>query len=79
MRMFRQLPQLILFAALAVPFAGHADPSYTVTVVGAAGSTASDINNAGQMVGWFATGGAEHAFFYSAGSSAWALKCCLGV
>lgn len=69
MIIFRPLPQLILLAALAVPFAAHADPSYTVTVVGAAGSTASDINNAGQMTGWFATGtGAEHGFFYFGGT-----------
>lgn len=70
MRILRPLPQLILFAALAVPFAANADPHYSVTVVGAAGSTATDINNVGQVVGWFATGaGAEHAFFYSAGTS----------
>jgi probable HAF family extracellular repeat protein len=69
MRIFRPLPELILFAALAVPFAAHADPQYSVTVIGAAGSTASDINNAGQMAGWFATGtGADHAFLYSGGA-----------
>lgn len=70
MRIFRPLPELILFAALAVPFAAHADPQYSVTVIGAAGSTASDINNAGQLAGWFATGaGADHAFLYSGGIS----------
>jgi probable HAF family extracellular repeat protein len=69
MQICRPLSQLILFAALAVPFAGHADPRYSVTVVGTAGSTAADINNAGQMAGWFAAGAStEHGFFYSAGT-----------
>lgn len=70
MRIFRPLPQLILLAVLAVPFAAHADPSYSVTVVGVAGSTASDVNNSGQVTGWFATGGGtDHAFLYSGGVS----------
>lgn len=69
MKICRSLPRLILFVALAVPFAAHADPTYSITVVGAAGSTATDINNVGQMVGWFAAGAsAEHGFLYSSGT-----------
>ncbi|MDB5934683.1 MAG: hypothetical protein JWQ01_2027 [Massilia sp.] len=69
MNIFRPLPQLVLFAALSAPFAAHADPRYSITVVGAAGSTATDVNNKGQVAGWFAASvSAEHAFLYSAGS-----------
>lgn len=65
----RALHRAILFAALALPFAAHADPRYTITVVGSAGSTAADINNSGQVAGWFAAGASvEHAFFFSAGA-----------
>jgi probable HAF family extracellular repeat protein len=68
MKIFRPLPQLVLIAALAVPFAAHADPIYSITVVGTAGSGATDINNHGQVVGWLTFGAsAEHAFIYSAG------------
>jgi probable HAF family extracellular repeat protein len=61
-----------LFAAtLALPGAAAlADPLYNVTVIGGAGSTATDINRYGDVVGSITSGGVTHAFAYTGGSYA---------
>jgi PEP-CTERM motif len=42
MSLSRPLSTLMLLAAFGAPLVAHADPRYTVTIAGAAGSTASD-------------------------------------
>jgi probable HAF family extracellular repeat protein len=43
-----------------------ADPLYTVSALGAAGSSAAGINSAGDVVGQFTNGSVSHAFVYTA-------------
>jgi len=57
--------RLLLAAVLAVPLLAQADVRYAVTVVGGTNSRASDLNNAGQVVGSLDVNGASHAFLYS--------------
>jgi probable HAF family extracellular repeat protein len=74
----------LLLAALFVPLLAAADPRYTVTVVGGAGSFATDLNNQGQVVGYREVDGARRAFLYSGntytdlgtlgGASSWASR-----
>jgi probable HAF family extracellular repeat protein len=62
------LSKLLLAAALAAPGAAAlADPLYNVTVVAGLGSSATDINRYGDVVGSIASGGATHAFAYTGG------------
>jgi probable HAF family extracellular repeat protein len=56
------LPTLLTTSLLAP--AAQAAPTYTVTVLGGAGSAALDINEAGQVVGYITSGDSSHAFFY---------------
>ena len=63
------LSRLLLLAALAVPLFAAADPRYTVTVVGGAGSHATDLNNQGQVVGYREFDGFRRAFLYSGDTS----------
>jgi probable HAF family extracellular repeat protein len=44
--------------------AAHAAPTYDVTVIGGAGSTANGINSSGQVVGQLTSSGNLHAFFF---------------
>lgn len=67
MRRTRISRHLLAVAALAVPLLAAADPRYSVTTVAGAGSWASDLNNAGQVVGNLYTGSAYHAFVYTSG------------
>lgn len=61
----RSLVHLLLGSAIALPGAAAvADPLYTITLLGDAGSAAAGINSAGTVVGSFAGGGATHAFVY---------------
>lgn len=70
MRAFDYLASLLLTAALALPLAANpansapspASPRYTVTLMGSAGSSAQDINNAGAVVGNLSTGTGFRAF-----------------
>lgn len=67
------LPQLFAALAFAVPLLAapmlaNADPLYTVTPVAGADSTAADLNNLGQVVGWMNSGGNYHAFVSTGGS-----------
>jgi probable HAF family extracellular repeat protein len=64
MKWFTSRCSAVLCAALAAPGPALAAPLYTLTVIGGAGSTASDINAFGQIVGSQNTGGDYHAFFY---------------
>lgn len=63
--------RLLWLMLLSAPLAAEAsDPLYSVTTFGGAGSYASGINNAGQLVGgylggYLAGGTTEHAFLYS--------------
>lgn len=67
-RFFPRMLPALLVAALAMPYAtALAEPIYGVTVLGGAGSYASGINNAGDVVGRFVSGDSTHAFVYSAG------------
>lgn len=43
---------LMMSAALAAPMVSHADPGYSITVVGAANSSSTDINSSGAVVGY---------------------------
>jgi probable HAF family extracellular repeat protein len=67
MRRTRISHHLLAVAALAVPLLAAADPRYSVTTVAGAGSHASDLNNAGQVVGYMQTGSGNHAFVYTSG------------
>ncbi|WP_332847948.1 DUF3466 family protein [Massilia sp. S19_KUP03_FR1] len=73
-RLVAALPRLLLSAALnALPAlllapAAQAAPTYTVTVLGGAGSEARDINEAGQVVGYITSGDSFHAFFHDGGA-----------
>jgi probable HAF family extracellular repeat protein len=65
-RLGAALPGMLLaaiFGMLQIPLA-HAAPTYTVTVIGGAGSAAEDINESGQMVGYLTAGDRRHGFFY---------------
>jgi probable HAF family extracellular repeat protein len=63
------LSRLAVCAALAAPLLAQADPRYTVTAIGGAGSRAFDLNNSGQTVGYIDVGGGvSHAFLYSGGA-----------
>lgn len=55
---------VMLSVALVAPLQAWAAPLYQVTVIGGAGSAASDVNNAGQVVGTLAAGAGSHAFFF---------------
>ena len=71
MKCMYRLVALLALNAMAVPAAVSA-PSYSVTYLGTLGgqsSTASDINDLGQIVGYSATTSGEmHAFLYEGGS-----------
>ena len=57
---------LLLFTILAAPLIAHADPRYSITPIGAAGSYPTGINNSGEVVGYFnPTAGVQHAFLYT--------------
>jgi probable HAF family extracellular repeat protein len=71
------LSRFIFAAALAVPGAAAlADPLYNVTVVGGLGSTATDINRYGDVVGSITSGGTTNGFVYT--SSGYAVLGTLG-
>jgi probable HAF family extracellular repeat protein len=71
MRTSFAISRLILSAALALPGAAAiADPLYSVTLVGGTGSSASDINSWGDVVGSAAGGGASHGFSWIGGTYA---------
>ena len=57
----------LAFAVLAPCGPALADPLYTVTLLGAAGSAATGINSAGDVVGQITSGSTTHAFVYTAG------------
>lgn len=60
--------QLLMCAAVALPLAASAAPRYKVNVLGGAGSTATDINRSGQVVGQFVNAaGQQHGFLHSGG------------
>lgn len=60
-----------VLAALAGPAApALADPLYAMTVLGGLGSQANGINNLGDVVGDYASGGATHGFVYTSGGFA---------
>ncbi|MFC5548895.1 PEP-CTERM sorting domain-containing protein [Massilia aerilata] len=62
------LSRLFFAATLAIPGAAAlADPLYNVTVIGGLGSTATDINRYGDVVGSITSGGVTHAFAYTGG------------
>lgn len=62
----RTLGRLLALAACCVALQAHADPRYSVTVVGTADSAGYGINASGQVVGWLTTlGGDQHAFLYN--------------
>lgn len=64
----RGLRFLLALAACCVSSAALALPTYTVTVVGTAGSEARGLNNNGQVVGYLTTpGGDRHAFVHLGG------------
>lgn len=57
---------VLLSTTLAAPLLGQAQPRYSVTPIGGAGSFPSAINNNGQVVGTYSTSTNErHAFLYS--------------
>jgi probable HAF family extracellular repeat protein len=61
----RFFPYLLVLAACAAVLQAHADPRYSVTVVGAAGSAGFGLNAAGEVVGYLTTsGGDQHALLY---------------
>lgn len=68
MHISRSLRHLLALAAFLLSFGAQADPSYTVTVVGEAGSEARGLNSSGEVVGYLTTpGGDQHAFLYTGG------------
>ena len=69
MRASLQISRLILSAALALPgTAALADPLYAVTLLGGTGSSASDINRWGDVVGNITSGGVTHGFVNAGGT-----------
>lgn len=57
---------LLLFTILAAPLMAHADPRYTVTPLGVAGSQPTGINNSGDVVGYYYDSAfVQHAFLYT--------------
>lgn len=60
---------LPLTLAMLAPLAAQAAPNYTVTAVGPAGSTATAINDQGQVVGDFPDPGSTSHYGFLAGSS----------
>lgn len=61
----RSLGRLLALAACCLSLHAHADPRYSVTVVGTADSAGFGINAFGQVVGYLGTpGGGQHAFLY---------------
>ena len=68
MRTSPHFPRLLLSMALALPgAAAMADPLYNITLLGGTGSSASDINSWGDVVGSAMTGAATHAFVHAGG------------
>lgn len=65
----RKLSRFMLMALCALPLAAGAAPHYGITVVGSAGSAASDINLGGQVVGQYTDGGGNQRAFLYAGST----------
>jgi probable HAF family extracellular repeat protein len=60
---------MILSAALALPgTAAMADPLYSLTLLGGTGSSASDINRWGDVVGSITGGGVTHGFLNAGGT-----------
>lgn len=55
---------IMLTAMLGTPLHALAEPLYTLTVIGGAGSVARAMNSAGQVVGSMTAGEGSHAFFY---------------
>lgn len=61
-----QCSQLFMCAMVAMPLAASAAPRYKVNVLGGAGSTATDINSSGQVVGQFVNAaGQQHGFLHA--------------
>jgi probable HAF family extracellular repeat protein len=56
---------ILLLAMLAAPLVAQADVRYGITPIGLPGSMPAGINNSGEVVGYFTSGGAMHAFLYS--------------
>jgi probable HAF family extracellular repeat protein len=63
----RRLFILCASALVVLPLAGCAAPKYSVTVVGAAGSSATGINASGTVIGDFPIAGNTHGFVNVAG------------
>lgn len=59
--------RVIVLVLCALPLAALAAPRYSVHVLGSAGSSASDINSSGQVVGQYTNGGGELRAFINAG------------
>jgi probable HAF family extracellular repeat protein len=69
MRASPRISRLLLSAALILPGAvAVADPLYSLTLLAGPGSSASDINRWGDVVGSAASGGATHAFLNAGGT-----------
>lgn len=65
---FRLILSAVLPLALALPgAAARADPLYTLTLLGGTGSTATDINRWGDVVGNAGSGSATHGFAWLGG------------
>jgi probable HAF family extracellular repeat protein len=62
--------RLCVVLALAMPLLAAADPRYTITEVAGAGSSASGLNNLGDVVGSISAAGTYHAFAFVGGSTA---------
>jgi probable HAF family extracellular repeat protein len=61
----RSLGRLLALLACCLALHAQADPRYSVTVVGTADSAGYGINASGQVVGYLATSGGQHAFLYN--------------
>jgi probable HAF family extracellular repeat protein len=69
MRTSSKISRLILSAALALPGAAAlADPLYALTLLGGTGSSASDINRWGDVVGSITSAGVTHGFVNAGGT-----------
>jgi len=69
MRTSSHISRLILSAALALPGAAAlADPLYSITLLGGTGSSASDINRWGDVVGSITSAGVTHGFLNAGGT-----------